>query len=82
VGEPASQPQARVPAGSEAYFTVYHEIALRSGEQHTVAPNTLHWFQAGDEGAVIAEFSSASRNAYDVFTDPRFRRLPAVEGHS
>jgi D-lyxose ketol-isomerase len=81
-GEPASQPQARVPAGSEAYCTVFHEIALRPGEQHTVAPNTLPWFQARDEGAVIVEFSSTSRDAYEVFTDPRVRRLPAAGGRS
>ncbi len=71
-----------MPAGSEAYITVYHEIALRPGQQHTVAPNTLPWFQEGDEGAVIVEFSSTSRDAYDVFTDPRVRRLQAAEGRS
>jgi D-lyxose ketol-isomerase len=81
-GEPTAQPQARVPQGSEAYFTVFHEITLRPGEQYTVAPNTLHWFQAGDEGAVVAEFSSISRDAYDVFTDPRVRRQPAAEERS
>jgi D-lyxose ketol-isomerase len=77
-GEPTPRPQARVPQGSEQYYTVLHEIPLRPGEQYTVAPDTLHWLQAGDEGAVFLEFSSASRDAFDIFTDPRVRRLPAA----
>jgi hypothetical protein len=28
---------------------VWHEIPLKPGEQHTVFPDTLHWFQAGAE---------------------------------
>ncbi|HUC23805.1 MAG TPA: hypothetical protein VMA73_13940 [Streptosporangiaceae bacterium] len=42
-------PHARVPA--DGTFTAWHEIVLRPVEQHTVPPDTLHWFQAGDEGA-------------------------------
>jgi D-lyxose ketol-isomerase len=77
-GEPAPQPQARVPSGGEAAYTVFHEITLQPGEQYTIPPNTLHWFQAGDEGAVVSEFSSTSRDEYDVFTDPRVTRRPRV----
>jgi D-lyxose ketol-isomerase len=55
-----------------------HEIALRPGEQHTIPPNTLHWFQAGPDGAVVSEFSSTSRDDLDVFTDPAVRRAPEV----
>lgn len=77
-GEPASQPRARVPEGDEAYYTVFHEIELLPGEQYTIPPDTLHWFQAGDEGAVVSEFSSTSRDEHDIFTDPRIRRLPEV----
>ena len=43
------------------------------GDQHTVPPDTLHWFQAGDEGAIVSEFSTRSRDELDVFTDPRDR---------
>jgi len=46
------------------------EIVLRPGEQWTIPPDTLHWFQAGDEGAVVSEFSTRSRDETDVFTDP------------
>ena len=50
------------------------ELVLRPGEQLTVPPDTLHWFQAGDEGAIVSEFSTRSRDESDVFTDPRIRR--------
>ena len=46
------------------------DILLRPGEQYTVPPNTLHSFEAGDEGAIVSEFSTMSRDALDVFTDP------------
>ncbi|WP_127588419.1 D-lyxose/D-mannose family sugar isomerase [Paenibacillus koleovorans] len=75
-GEPAAQPKAIVPAGSEAYYTVFHEIELLPGDQYTIVPNTLHWFQAGDEGAVVSEFSSTSRDELDIFTDPNIQRVP------
>ncbi|HEY5058263.1 MAG TPA: hypothetical protein VII51_04515 [Gaiellaceae bacterium] len=75
-GEPASQPVARPP--QDGVFTVWHEIVLRPGDQHTIAPGTLHWFQGGDEGAVVSEFSTESRDHLDVFTDPRIRRQTVV----
>jgi D-lyxose ketol-isomerase len=50
------------------------EIVLRPGDQYTIPPDTLHWFQAGDEGAIISEFSTRSRDDTDVFTDPRIVR--------
>ena len=50
------------------------EIVLQPGEQFTIEPDTLHWFQAGDEGAVVSEFSTQSRDDSDVFTDPRIVR--------
>ena len=77
-GAAAGAPKARVPEGDEAYYTVFHEVELHPGDQYTIPPNTLHWFQAGDEGAVVSEFSSTSRDAFDVFTDPRIRRIPEV----
>src|SRR5690554_2160136 len=77
-GPAADAPRARVPEGDEAHYTVFHEIVLRPGEQYTIPPDTLHWFQAGDDGAVVSEFSSTSRDEHDVFTDPRIRRIPEV----
>jgi D-lyxose ketol-isomerase len=78
-GEPTSPLQAQLPQGSEDHYTVYHEIELNPGEQYTIPPNTLHWFQAAGEGAVVSEFSSTSRDEFDIFTDPRIKRLPEIE---
>jgi len=77
-GEPTKEYKAQVPAGSEAYYTVFHEIELHPGDQYTIPPNTLHWFQADDEGAIISEFSSTSRDEFDIFTDPRIKRIPEI----
>ena len=78
-GDPTLDIQARVPAGSEEHYTVFHEITLHPGEQYTIPPNTLHWFQAADEGAIVSEFSSTSRDEFDIFTDPRIVRVPKAE---
>jgi D-lyxose ketol-isomerase len=77
-GEPTPGRSGIPPVGSEAYYSVFHEITLSPGEQFTIPPNTLHWFQAGDQGAIVSEFSSTSRDESDVFTDPRIRRIPEI----
>ena len=79
-GEKTANPGARPPEGSEAHYTVFHEVTLTPGNQYTLTPNTLHWFQAGPEGAIVSEFSTTSRDEADVFTDPRIKRIPEVEG--
>lgn len=78
-GPPTPAPKARVPEGSEDYYTVFHEIVLNPGDQYTIPPNTLHWFQGGDEGAIVSEFSSTSRDEADIFTDPRIQRVPDAD---
>src|SRR5881398_3361422 len=50
------------------------EIVLRPGDQYTIPPDTLHWFRAGAEGAIVTEFSTRSRDDLDVFTDPQIVR--------
>jgi D-lyxose ketol-isomerase len=77
-GAPAEHIRARVPPESKDYYTVLHEVVLKPGEQYTIPPDTLHWFQAGPEGAVVSEFSSRSRDDYDVFTNPSIRRQPVI----
>jgi D-lyxose ketol-isomerase len=77
-GAPAKKIKARLPKGSEAHYTIRHEVVLKPGERYTIAPNTLHWFQAGPKGAVVTEFSSTSRDEFDIFTDPRIKRVPEV----
>jgi D-lyxose ketol-isomerase len=77
-GEPAAAPAARIPDGDRDVFTVWHEIVLGPGQQRTIPPDTLHWFQAGDDGAIVSEFSSTSRDDLDVWTDPRIQRATIV----
>ncbi len=50
------------------------EIVLAPGDQFTIPPDTLHWFQAGDEGAIVSEFSTTSHDESDVFSDPQIVR--------
>ena len=60
-------------------FSVFHEIVLNPGDQYTILPETWHWFQAGEEGAVISEFSTRSTDETDVFTDKRLIRQTIIE---
>ncbi|SKC59015.1 D-lyxose/D-mannose family sugar isomerase [Maledivibacter halophilus] len=75
-GERTSNPIAILPKEYGKNFTVFKEIVLEAGQQFTIKPNTLHWFQAGDKGAVISEFSSNSDDSSDIFTDKNIKRLP------
>lgn len=73
-GEPTSSPGYSPPKGNEEHYTVKHEIVLQPGQQYTIPSDTKHWFQAGEDGAVISEFSSTSRDEHDVFTNPEIDR--------
>ena len=75
-GEAVGSPKAKAPT---EFYTVFHEIVLKPGEQYTLPPETLHWFQAGQEGAIVSEFSSPSVDEADIFTDPNIKRLPIIE---
>jgi D-lyxose ketol-isomerase len=75
-GAPTAPKGACIPPGSEAFYTAAHEVTLRPGEQFTIMPGIRHWFQAGETGAVISEFSSTSRDSLDIFTDHRISRKP------
>lgn len=68
-GIPTDNPHAAPPKGREAHYTARHEIVLHPGQQYTLQPDTLHWFQAGPNGAVVSEFSTTSRDDADIFTD-------------
>jgi D-lyxose ketol-isomerase len=74
-GEPGKEETFRVRRGLVHLHVDGHgEVVLRPGDQFTIPPDTLHWFQAGDEGAIVSEFSTRSRDETDVFTDPRIVR--------
>jgi D-lyxose ketol-isomerase len=77
-GEPTPHPRFVVPERHKKHLSVWHEIVLRPGDQYTIPPNTLHWFQAGDQGAIVSEFSSTSEDELDVFTDPNIKRIPEI----
>jgi D-lyxose ketol-isomerase len=78
-GAPVAKPRAKPPMWREASYTVWHEIVLGPGEQYTIPPDTLHWFQGGPEGAVVSEFSTTSRDESDIFTDPEIQRATVVQ---
>lgn len=78
-GEPAAEPKATPPPHRRQYYTVWHEIVLQAGEQYTLMPDTLHWFQGGAAGAVVSEFSSHSDDESDIFTDPDIQRAPIIQ---
>jgi D-lyxose ketol-isomerase len=74
-GDPGKEETFRCRTGLVHLHVAGHdEITLEPGEQFTIEPDTLHWFQAGAEGAVVSEFSTRSRDESDVFTDPRIVR--------
>jgi D-lyxose ketol-isomerase len=73
-GDPGKEETFRCRQGVVHLHVGDEEIVLRPGDQHTIPPDTLHWFQAGSEGAVVSEFSTRSRDETDVFTDPRIVR--------
>jgi len=61
------------------YLEVFHQIVLEPGEQYTIMPDTLHWFRAGEKGAVVSEFSTMSTDDQDIFTDPRINRFTILD---
>ena len=77
-GEKNAEPiKAQLPPSD---VSVFHEIVLLPGQQYTIQPETWHWFQAGEEGAVISEFSTRSTDETDIFTDPKLIREVKIEG--
>ena len=73
--DPGKEETFRCRSGSVVLWVDGHgEVELRPGDQFTIPPHTLHWFRAGDEGAIVSEFSTRSRDETDVFSDPRIVR--------
>jgi D-lyxose ketol-isomerase len=74
-GSPGKEETFRCRRGTvHLHVEGHQELVLQPGDQFTILPNTLHWFQAGADGAVISEFSTQSRDELDVFSDPRIVR--------
>jgi len=36
-------------------------------------------FRSGDEGAIVSEYSTRSRDEFDIFTDPHNRRAILIQ---
>lgn len=77
-GTPGKEETFRCRRGTVELNVDGETIVLGPGEQHTIPPDTRHWFRAGAEGAVVSEFSSTSRDDLDVFSDPAIEREPRV----
>ena len=74
-GEETKNRKANPPEAPAGSYTVFQEIELNPGGQYTLYPDTKHWFKSGGDGAVISEFSTKSRDEFDVFTDKRIIRV-------
>jgi len=72
--DPGKEETFRVRTGSIHLHVAGTDHELGPGDQVTIPPDTLHWFQAGADGAIVSEFSTRSRDETDVFTDPRIVR--------
>ncbi len=68
----------RVRTGEVRLHVEGEEFVLRPGDQHTIPPDTRHWFQAGPDGAIVTEFSTRSTDDRDVFTDTAIRRITVI----
>ena len=73
-GQPGKEETFRCRFGQVLLNVEGEDIVLNPGEQHTIYPDTRHWFRGGPEGAVISEFSTRSTDETDVFTDGRIVR--------
>jgi D-lyxose ketol-isomerase len=73
-GEASPAPRAVVPVAKRAVFTQWHERILHPADQVRFPPNTAHWFQAGEQGAVVWSFSTKVIDIQDRFTDPQIQR--------
>lgn len=68
-----------IPENQENYYTVFHEIIMKPGDQLVLEPGTKHWFQAGPEGALLFSFSTTVCDIKDGFTDPKIVRTTVIQ---
>jgi D-lyxose ketol-isomerase len=77
-GGPGKEETFRCRWGTVYLYVQGEAVVLSPGEQHTIPPDTLHWFQGGPLGAVVSEFSTRSRDESDVFTDSAIQRATVI----
>ena len=78
-GTPGKEETFRCRRGEVTlYVDGVGELVLLPGDQFTIPPDAWHWFRGGEQGAVVSEFSSTSRDEFDVFSDPGVERATVV----
>jgi D-lyxose ketol-isomerase len=64
--------------GKEDVYTMRREVLLSPGQTLVLEPGTLHWFQAGEQGAVFYSYSTMIKDGADGFTDPHVVRKTVI----
>jgi len=75
----ASMRFGKLPVNREMFYTARHEIVMLPGDQIMIKPGIVHWFQAGEGGAVIFSFSTCAKDLNDCFTNPNIVRTTKVK---
>lgn len=70
-GKSSRRIRAHIPFQFRDHFSVWKQQILKAGDQKTIAPGSLHWFQAGPKGAVISEYSVLTPRYRSIWTDPQ-----------
>ena len=70
--------KARIPQGKEDVYTARHEDVMKLCDSVFIPAGVKHWFQAGEDGAVILSISSTAHDAFDPFTDPAVSRVTVI----
>ena len=70
--------KARIPKGKDETFTVFNEIILYPNDKYTILPETWHWFQAADNGAVVTSISNITTESKDIFKDLKISRFTKI----
>jgi len=69
---------ARIPQGKEDVYTARYEHVMKPSDSVFIPAGVKHWFQAGEQGAVILSISSTAHDALDPFTDPAISRVTVI----
>jgi len=78
-GEPTANPTYEIPEEQRSHTTVSHEVFLEPGAGYHLAANTPHSVVAGPKGLLVIEFSLTSRDALDIFTNPKIERITHIK---
>lgn len=68
-----------IPKDKETSYICRNEVVMGEREQIVLEPGTKHWFQAGEDGAVLYSFSTTVRDIKDRFSDPEIDRITKIK---